>query len=57
MRKIISDRIEQGLHYPVPAKCKSWAAIPGKGDVPIPEECLKCAVEKLDIDGQDDLIE
>lgn len=56
MKQIISDRIEQGLHDPDPAKRKSWEAIPCMGDVPTPEEWLKYAVEKLEMDGQDDLL-
>lgn len=56
MKQVISDRIEQGLHDPDPAKRKFWEAIPHKGDVPTPEEWLKYAVEKLEIDGRDDLL-
>ena len=54
MKQIISDWIEQGLHDPDPAKRKFWEAIPHKGDVPTPEEWLKYAVEKLEMDGRDD---
>lgn len=56
MKQIISDRIKQGLHDPDPEKRKSWEAIPCKGDVPTPEEWLKYAVEKLEMDGRDDLL-
>lgn len=56
MRKIISARIEQGLHDPDPEKRKSWEAIPCAGDVPTPEEWLKYAVEKLEMGGRDDLL-
>lgn len=56
MRNIISDRIEQGLNDPDLEKRKSWAAIPCKGDIPTPEEWLKYAVEKLEMDGRDDLL-
>lgn len=56
MRQIISGRIEQGLHDPDPKKRKSWEAIPCVGDVPTPEEWLKYAVEKLEMDGRDDLL-
>lgn len=56
MKQIISDRIEQGLHDSNPEKRKSWEAIPCKGNVPTPEEWLKYAVEKLEMDGQDDLL-
>lgn len=52
MKKIISDRIEQGLHDPDPEKRKSWEAIPCKGEVPTPEEWLKYAVEKLHASNQ-----
>lgn len=55
-KQIISDRIEQGVHDPDPEKRKSWEAIPCKGDVPTPEEWLKYAVEKLEMDGRDDLL-
>lgn len=51
MKKIISARIEQGLHDPDPEKRKFWKAIPCERDVPTPEEWLKYAVEKLEIDG------
>lgn len=56
MRKIVSVRIEQGLHDPDPEKRKSWEAIPCDGDVPTPEEWLKYAVEKLQAEGLDDLL-
>ena len=56
MKQIISDRIEQGLHDPDPEKRKFWEAIPCEGDVPTPEEWLKYAVEKLEMDEQDDLL-
>ena len=50
MKKIISARIEKGLHDPDPEKRKSWEAIPCKGDVPTPEEWLKYAAKKLEED-------
>lgn len=56
MKQIISGRIEQGLHDPDPEKRKSWEAIPHEGDVPMPEEWLKYVVEKLEMDGRDDLL-
>ena len=56
MKQIISDRIEQGLHDSDPEKRKSWEAIPCEGDIPTPEEWLKYAVEKLEMDGQDVLL-
>lgn len=56
MRQIISDRIEKGLCDPDLEKRKSWEAIPCVGDIPTPEEWLKYAVEKLEIDGRDDLM-
>lgn len=55
MRKIISDRIEQGLNDPDLEKRKSWAAIPCKGDVPTPEEWLNYVVEKMQTNNQGDL--
>lgn len=54
MKKIISARIEKGLHDPDPEKRKSWAAIPCVGDVPTPEEWLKYAVEKLEESNRGD---
>lgn len=57
IKQIISGRIEQGLHYPDPEKRKSWETIPCVGDVPTPEEWLKHAVEKLEKNGQDDLLQ
>lgn len=56
MKQVISARIEQGLHDPDPEKRKSWEVIPCKGDIPTPEEWLKYAVEKLEVDGRDDLL-
>lgn len=56
MKQIISDRIEKGLHDPDPEKRKSWEAIPCVGDVPTPEEWLKYAVEKLEKNGQKNLL-
>lgn len=56
MKQVILDRIEQGLHDPDPEKRKSWEDIPCEGDVPTPEEWLKYAVEKLGMDGRDDLL-
>lgn len=56
IKNIISTRIEQGLHDPDPEKRKSWEAIPCVGDVPTPEEWLKYAVEKLEKNGQKDLL-
>ena len=56
MKKIISARIEQGLHDPDPEKRKSWEAIPYEGDVPTPEEWLESAAEKLERDGQGNLL-
>ncbi len=56
MKQIISDRIKQGLCNPDPEKRKSWEAIPCVGDVPTPEEWLKYTVEKLGLNGQDDLL-
>lgn len=55
MKKIISARIERGLHDPDSKKRKSWEAIPCQGDVPTPEEWLKYAVEKLRTEGQDNI--
>lgn len=56
MKEIISERIEQGLHDPDPKKRKSWEAIPCEGDVPTPEEWLKYVVEKLEKNGQEDML-
>ena len=56
INQIISARIEKGLHDPNPEKRKSWEAIPCEGDVPTPEEWLRYAVEKLETDGQNDLL-
>ncbi len=56
MKQIISGRIEQGLHDPDPEKRKAWEAIPCEGDIPTPVEWLKYTVEKLEMDGRDDLL-
>ncbi len=57
MKEIISARIKQGLNDPDPDKRKSWEAIPCEGDIPTPEEWLKYAVEKLEISGQENLLQ
>ncbi len=57
MRKIISERIEQGLNDPDLKKRKSWEAIPCKGDVPTPEKWLSYAIEKMQMNGQSDLLQ
>lgn len=56
MKKIISDRIEQGLHDPDPEKRKSWEAIPCKGDVPTPEEWLQYAVKQIETNEDNNLL-
>lgn len=56
MKEIISARIKQGLKNPDPEKRKSWEAIPCEGDIPTPEEWLKCAVEKLEMSDRHDLL-
>ena len=56
MKEIISTRIKKGLNNPDPEKRKSWEAIPGKGDIPTPEEWLKYAVEKMQDGENNDLL-
>ncbi len=57
MKEIITDRIRQGLNDPDLEKRKSWEAIPCEGGIPTPEEWLKYAITKMQINGQDNLLE
>lgn len=56
MRAIISERIERGWNDPNPKKRAQWRKIPSAGEIPTPDEWLKYAVEKLEEEGQGDLL-
>lgn len=56
IKQIISGRIEQGLHDPDIEKRRFWEDIPCRGDIPTPKEWLKYTVEKLEMDGRNDLL-
>lgn len=56
MRKIISERIEKGLHNPDLEKRNLREAIPYKEDMPTPKEWLKYAVGKWESNKQKDLL-
>lgn len=56
MRAIISARIERGLHDPDPEKRAQWEKIPCAGEIPMPDEWLKYAVEILEAEGRGDLL-
>lgn len=56
MKAIISERIEKGWNDPNPEKRAQWRKIPCAGEVPTPEEWLRYTVEKLENDGQGNLL-
>lgn len=56
MRTIISARIEKGWNDPDPEKREQWRKIPCSGEIPTPDEWLQYAVEKLQEEGQEDLL-
>lgn len=56
MRAIISARIAQGWNDPDPEKRAQWRKIPCAGEIPTPDEWLHYAVERLEKDGQRDLL-
>lgn len=56
MRSIISARIEKGWNDPDLKKRAQWRKIPCVGEVPTPDEWLRYAVEKLQEEGQEDLL-
>lgn len=56
MRTIISARIEEGWNNLDLEKRAQWRKIPCNGEMPTPDEWLKYAVEKLQEDGQEDLL-
>ena len=56
MRAIISDRIEKGWNDPDLEKRVQWRKIPCAGDIPTPDEWLRYVVERLEADGNSDLL-
>ena len=55
-RAIISARIEKGWDDPNPEKRAQWRKIPCAGELPTPDEWLRYAVEKINDDGQGNLL-
>lgn len=56
MRAIIAARIEAGMNDPDPKKRASWERIPHAGEIPTPEEWLRYAAERLEVEGRGDLL-
>lgn len=56
MRAIISERIEKGWNDPNPQKRQQWRKIPCAGELPTPDEWLRYAVEKINSDGNPELL-
>lgn len=56
MRAIISAQIEAGWNSSDPKKRTQWRQIPCKGEIPTPDELLHYVVEKLEAEGQEDLL-
>lgn len=56
MREIISARIERGWNDPDPEKRSQWRKIPCAGEIPMPDEWLRYAVDKLQEEGREDLL-
>lgn len=56
LRKQIEARIEKGWNNPDSEKRVQWRKIPCEGERPTPEEWLKYAVEKLQKEGQEELL-
>lgn len=56
MREIISARIERGWNDPDPEKRAQWRKIPCAGEIPMPDEWLRYAVDKLQEEGREDLL-
>ena len=56
MQAIISARIEAGMNDPDPEKRAQWERIPCAGKIPAPEEWLRYAVERIEVEGRSDLL-
>ena len=56
MRVIISDRIEKGWNDEDPVKREQWRKIPCVGEVPTPDEWLSYVINKINDDGQGNLL-
>lgn len=56
MQEIISARIKKGWNDPEPKKRAQWRKIPCEGEMPMPEEWLKYAVETIEAEGYSDLL-
>ncbi len=56
IRAIISARIETGWNDPDPQKQMQWRKIPCAGEIPTPDEWLRYVVEKINADGNSELL-
>lgn len=56
MREQIAARIERGWNDSDPEKRAQWRKIPCVGETPTPDEWLKYTVEKLQKEGNEDLL-
>ena len=56
IRAIIAAHIEAGMNDSDPEKRASWERIPHTGEIPMPEEWLRYAVERLEEEGRGDLL-
>lgn len=56
MRQIISVRIEERWNNPNLEKRSQWRKIPCDGEISTPDEWLRYTVEKLQVDGREDLL-
>lgn len=56
MQVIISARIEKGWNDPNLEKRAQWRKISCDGEIPTPDEWLRYAVERLQEEGREDLL-
>ena len=56
IRAIISARIETGWNDPDPQKQMQWRKIPCAGEISTPDEWLRYVVEKINADGNSELL-
>ena len=56
MKATISERIEKGWNDAEMEKQEQWRKIPCAREIPTPEEWLRYTVEKLESEGQVDLL-
>lgn len=56
IRGMISAQIEKGWNSSEPKKRAQWRKIPCCGEIPTPDEWLQYTVERLQEEGQEDLL-